>query len=225
MIYPEELAITLLLFLWIIFLVKVLTRKLYDFMMKHNFEHNVAVYYNRKIIHILAGGLCALVVPIAFKSFILPLAMSFIIAAVLFIYHKNGHHLMRWFQTEDNMYEVSFCIMWGLTITLGWIFSGGDLRIGVLPILFMSIGDAITGIVRNLLYKRRTKSWWGNLAMASFSMIIGAVMGFAGVLAGAAASLVEHFEFKPVDDNVLIPITSLSILLLAKVFAPWTLTI
>ena len=96
---------------------------------------------------------------------------------------------------------------------------------GILPILFMSIGDAITGIVRNVLYKKRNKSWWGNLAMASFSMIIGTMMGFAGILAGAAASLIEHFDFKPIDDNVLIPITSLSILLLAKVFAPWSLTI
>jgi dolichol kinase len=87
----------------------------------------------------------------------------------------------------------------------------------------MSIGDAITGIVRNILYKRRTKSWWGNLAMALFSMIAGAIVGFAGVLAGAAASLIEHFEFKPIDDNVLIPVTSFAILILAKIFAPWLL--
>ena len=225
MIYIEDLAAAFLLLSWIIFVVKVLTRKLYDFMRKHGFEHYVAVYYNRKIIHILAGGLCALIVPVAFKSFILPLTMSFLLATFLFISHKNGRRLMYWFQTKDNMYEVSFCIMWGLIITLGWIFPGGDLRMGILPILFMSIGDAITGIVRNMLYKKRNKSWWGNLAMASFSMIVGTIMGFAGILAGAAASLIEHFDFKPIDDNVLIPITSLSILLLAKVFAPWSLTI
>ena len=132
---------------------------------------------------------------------------------------------MKWFQTEDNMYEVSFCIMWGLILTLGWLLSSGDFRFGVLPVLFMSIGDAVTGITRNVLYKRRTKSWWGNLAMVSFSMVVGILMGVAGMLAGVAASLVEHFEFKPVNDNVLIPITSLSILLLAKFLAPWSLAI
>lgn len=225
MIYIEELAVALLLFSWIIFLIRVLTRKLYNFMRSRNFKHDVAVYYNRKIVHILAGGLCALIVPLAFKSFILPLTMSFILATFLLISHRKKSQLMYWFQTEDNMYDVSFCIMWGSIITLGWVFSEGDPRIGVLPILFMSIGDALTGIVRNSLHRKRTKSWWGNLAMAFFSVIIGAVMGFAGILAGVAASIIEHFEFKPIDDNVLISITSFSILLSAKVFAPWLLTI
>ncbi|MBS7649049.1 dolichol kinase [Candidatus Bathyarchaeota archaeon] len=224
MIHVEELVATFLLLSWVVFVVTVLTKNLYNFMRKHGFEHNVAVYYNRKVIHILAGGLCALIVPVVFKSFVLPLAMSILLAAFLTIFHRNKR-LMDWFQTEDNMYEVSFCIMWGLIIALGWILTGGDFRIGILPIIFMSIGDAITGMVRNMIYKRRTKSGWGNLAMALFSMIVGTAVGFAGIIAGAAASLIEHFEFKPIDDNVLIPITSFSILLLAKIFAPWSLTI
>ncbi len=224
MMYIEELITTLILFSWVIFVVTFLTKKLYVFMRKRNIKHEVAVYYNRKVIHILTGGLCALAVLIAFKSFILPLAMSLLLALLLFIYHKSNR-LMKWFQTEDNMYEVSFCIMWGLILTLGWLLSSGDFRFGVLPVLFMSIGDAVTGITRNVLYKRRTKSWWGNLAMVSFSMVVGILMGVAGMLAGVAASLVEHFEFKPIDDNVLIPITSLSILLLAKFLAPWSLAI
>jgi hypothetical protein len=224
MIYIDfkDIAAAFLLLSWVIFVVMVLTRKLYDFMRKRGLEHNVAVYYNRKVIHILAGGFCALIVPAVFNSFILPLAISILLAFFLSFYHKKNR-LMYWFQTEDNMYEVSFCIMWGLIISLGWILSGGDFRIGILPIIFMSIGDAITGIVRNTLYKRRTKSWWGNLAMALFSMIVGTIVGFAGVLAGAAASLIEHFEFKPIDDNVLIPVTSFAILVLAKNFAPWLL--
>ena len=157
-----------------------------------------------------------MVVPIYFKSFILPLTMSLLLAVFLFISHRTNGQLMYWFQTEDNMYEVSFCIMWGLIITLGWVLSDGDLRVGVLPILFMSIGDAVTGIERNTLYKKRTKSWWGNLAMAIVSVIIGAAMGLAGILAGVTASLIEHFEFRPIDDNVLISFTSLSILLMAN---------
>jgi len=96
----------------------------------------------------------------------------------------------------------------------------GDFRFGILPILFMSFGDAITGIVRNVIYKRRTKSWWGNLAMAIFSIPTGAILGVAGMLAGAVASLVEHFEFKYVDDNITVPTFSFIILILAKYYAP-----
>lgn len=224
MVYISELLAASILLSWVIFVVMVLTKKLYDIMRRRGLEHNVAVYYNRKIIHILTGGLCALLVPFAFKTFILPLAISLLLSAFLLLYHRRKR-LMYWFQTEDNSYEVSFCIMWGLILTLGWLISGGDFRMGVLPIIFMSVGDAITGIVRNIMYKRRTKSWWGNLAMALFSMVVGAAVGLAGVLAGAVASLVEHFEFKSVDDNVLVPLASFLILLFARTFAPWLLAL
>jgi len=60
--------------------------------------------------------------------------------------------------------------------------------------------------------------------MASFSVPIGATLGFAGIIAGALASFIEHFEFNPIDDNVTVPALSFIILLLAKVFAPWMLT-
>ncbi|MEM3590822.1 MAG: dolichol kinase [Candidatus Bathyarchaeia archaeon] len=224
MISIEEIAAASMLLIWVIFVVMVLTKKLYNFMIGRGFETNVAVYYNRKVIHILTGGLCASLIPLIFRSFILPLIMSLLLAAFLFSYHRK-RQLMYWFQTSDNSYEVSFCIMWGLIISLGWILTGGDFRIGVLPVIFMSVGDAITGIVRNAIYRRRTKSWWGNLAMASFSISVGAIVGLAGIIAGAAASLVEHFEFKPIDDNVLVPATSFLILLLARILAPWSLAL
>ena len=224
MLHVDELAVTFLLFSWVVFVVTFLTKKVYDLLIKQGMKPNVVVYYNRKIVHVLAGGLCALIVPIVYRSFVLPLLMSIILAILLFSLHKNNR-LMYWFQTRDNAYEVSFCIMWGITISLGWILTGGDFRIGVLPILFMSIGDAVTGVVRNMIYGRRTKSWWGNLAMALFSIPIGAIMGLAGMFAGAVASFIEHFEIKPIDDNVLIPLTSFITLLLAHHLAPWSLTL
>jgi len=149
--------------------------------------------------------------------------MALLLAVLTYIPHRTGN-LMYWFQVEENMYEVSFCVMWGLIIALGWLVSEGNFWFGVLPVLFMSVGDAVTGIVRNMLYKRRTKSWWGNLTMALFSIPAGAILGFAGVIAGALASFIEHFEFNPIDDNVTVPALSFIILLLTKVFAPWMLT-
>jgi len=219
----EEIAATVILFAWIIFIVRFLTKKVYNAMMKRNFACNVVIYYNRKIIHILAGGLVAFLVPLIFKTPILPFGMALLLAVLTYIPHRTGN-LMYWFQVEENMYEVSFCVMWGLIIALGWLVSEGNFWFGVLPVLFMSIGDAVTGIVRNMLYKRRTKSWWGNLTMALFSIPAGVILGFAGVIAGALASFIEHFEFNPIDDNVTVPTLSFVILLLTKVFAPWMLT-
>ena len=92
-----------------------------------------------------------------------------------------------------------------------------------IPVIFMSVGDAVTGIVRNYLYKKRTKSWWGNLVMAAFSMTVGSALGAAGVVAGGLAAFVEHYEFYPIDDNVTIPLFSFLTLLLARIYAPWML--
>jgi dolichol kinase len=114
--------------------------------------------------------------------------------------------------------------MWGVILTLGWIVAGGNFWFGVLPILFMAVGDAVTGVARNALYRRRTKSWWGNLAMAAFSIPAGAILGIAGVLAGAIVSVVEHFEFGPIDDNITVPSISFLILVIANFYAPWLLT-
>jgi dolichol kinase len=224
MITFQELIVTFLLFGWVIFVATVLTRSLYKWMKMRGVEHYVAVYYNRKIIHMLAGGFCAFVVPFVFKTSLLPFIMAMILAVFLYVPHKMGN-IMHWFQTDDNIYEVSFCIMWGTVITLGWLLSGGNFWIGIMPVVFMSIGDAVTGIVRNLLYKKRTKSWWGNLAMAFFSILAGTALGLAGVLAGAAASFVEHFEFNPIDDNITVPLVSFVILILANTFAPWSLSL
>ncbi len=218
-----EVVATVFLFIWVIFVAAFLTRRLYAYMKGRNVEHYVAVYYNRKIIHILTGGLVALLVPLLFNTPIFPLVMAFILALFLYVPHRTGK-LMYWFQTEENAYEVSFCIMWGLVITVGWVVSEANFWFGVLPVIFMSIGDAVTGIVRNILYKRRTKSWWGNFAMALFSIPVGMILGFAGVIAGAVASLIEHFEYNPIDDNVTVPLSSIIILILAKFIAPWLLT-
>ena len=224
MISLEEVLITAILFIWVIFVVTILTRHLYNYMTKKkNYEHNVAVYYNRKIIHILVGGVIAALVPFLFMTPILPLIMSMFLGIFTYTPHRTGK-LMYWFQVEDNAYEVTFCVMWGVIITLGWVVSGGNFWFGVLPVLFMAVGDAFTGLVRNALYKKRTKSWWGNLAMAAFSIPVGSVLGIAGILAGAVVSIIEHYEFGPIDDNITVPSISFLILVLAMLFAPILLT-
>lgn len=220
----SEIIATVILLVWVVFLVTFLTKRIYEFMKKNGLKENVAIYYNRKIIHILAGGLVGIVIPYTFTTPILPLVMALLIGLFTYIPHRTGR-LMYWFQVENNMYEVTFCIMWGVIIALGWFISNGNFWFGVLPVLFMSIGDAVTGLVRNTLFKKRTKSWWGNLAMATVSIPMGAIMGVAGMIAGALASIIEHFEYHPIDDNITVPLTSFIVLILAKLYVPSLLTI
>jgi len=192
------------------------TKWLYNLMRSKGLKHNVAVYYNRKVIHVFAGGVVALLVPFLFTSPILPFIIAMILAFFTYLPHRNGK-LMYWFQVKENMFEVNFCIMWGVSVFLAWFLFGNPVY-ALVPVLFMAFGDAITGVVRNTLFKRRTKSWWGNLAMFAVCAPIGFLLlhSWWGVAIAALASFAEHFEFKPIDDNVLISASSFTAVLLLK---------
>ncbi|MEM0445747.1 MAG: dolichol kinase [Nitrososphaerota archaeon] len=204
-----------ILFGWVVFVTLFLCRKIYEVMLRRGAPHNVAVYYNRKIIHILTGGLVAVLVPLLFNSY-LPIA---VLVAVLAIGNLLPHirgKIYHWYQVPENMFEVHFIIMWGLFMGLGFYLN--NLSLGVLPVIFMSVGDGITGLVRNTIYKRRTKSWWGNIAMGAFCIPVGLfVMGLSGAIAGAGASIVEKFELGKIDDNITVPLLSF----LLMVILPW----
>jgi len=188
------------------------TKYLYGIFISRGFPHNVAVYFNRKVIHILAGGVVALLVPVFFTSPTIPLILALILAFINWIPHRTGK-LMHWYQVKDNMYEVNFCIAWGVVLTASWIFMATPLY-GLIPILFMSFGDAATGIVRNAMFKKRTKSWWGNLAMFLVCAPLAYYyIGFPGVFIAALASIIEHYEKNPIDDNILITLSTFILLL------------
>jgi len=110
---------------------------------------------------------------------------------------------------------IHFTLSWALAVFLTWAVLGA-LNVGIAAISYMAFGDAATGIVRNALFGRRTKSWWGNLAMAAVSIPIGYIyVGPVGALA-AAASVVEHFEWPPIDDDITVPVVSLAIMVLPR---------
>jgi dolichol kinase len=207
----EEVLYTSALMAWVLFVTLVLTRFVYRAMLGRGLREHVAVYFNRKIIHILAGGLPAVLVPILFRSY-LPIAIMVTVLAVGNYYSHMTGKLLHWYQVRENMYEVHFIVMWGLMMAVGFLL--GDKWVGVVPIMFMSVGDGVTGIVRNLIYKKRTKALAGNLAMMAFCVPFGyLIFGLVGALSGLLASLVEKLEFRWVDDNITVPLVSLSTIL------------
>jgi phytol kinase len=196
-----------------------LTRFTYKIMKKHGFEEMVAVYYNRKIIHIVAGGVVALLIPFLLNSWIYPFAMSLILTLFMVLWRLTGDRL-DFMQMKENWNETKFTLMWGLSIALLWILFN-DPFLAVIPSLFMAFGDAVTGFVRNALYKERTKSLVGNVFMFIVCIFIGYYFASVarkpiplwGILAAAVASIVERFEIGPVDDNILITVSTMIILI------------
>jgi dolichol kinase len=215
---PTNLVFELLwasaLFAYILALLK-LTKRLYDLMISRGLKVNVAVYYNRKIIHMAAGGLVAALTPSIFTSPLIPCAFALVLALMLYIPHKK-HKLLGWFQTGENMYEVNFCVAWGLSLLVLWVVTDDPL-VAIIPPLFISFGDAVTGVIRNSIYGRRTKSWIGNIGMVAITVPVGWYLaGYTGAIAGLISSLVERFEFPPYfDDNLLITLVSSLVLITA----------
>lgn len=209
---------TLILFLWVIFVVHPLTKTLYKWMRSKGLSHIKAVYYNRKVIHILAGGVVAFLVPFIYRGPIFIIILVTILAIMTYIPYRTGK-LMDWFQVPDNKYDVHFIIMWGVVVLASW-FIFHDWWYGVIPVAFMAFGDGVTGIVRNMIYDKRTKSWIGNLAMAAVTIPLGYIaLGLTGAIAGAVASFIEHFEiYGKIDDNITVPLVSFLIVLTGQIF-------
>tara|TARA_B100001115_G_C15459311_1_gene216345 strand:- start:95 stop:496 length:402 start_codon:yes stop_codon:yes gene_type:complete len=130
-------------------------------------------------------------------------------------------------QNPENMNDSSFAFMLGISVYLLWVLFD-DPWLAVLPSLFMAFGDGVTGIVRNKMFSKRTKSAWGNVAMAFVCLPMGWFIGMEsitaiplwGVLSGALASFVERYEFGPIDDNVLIATASTILLIVGATLGP-----
>ncbi len=190
----------LVLVIWVIFVIFILSKWVAE---KQN------LYVARKTIHILAGGLVAFLSPYIFKSPAIPLIGGVGMLALTLLPRLKGER-MDWFQVEENLGEVWFCITWTVVIVGLWYI---DLKAGIAAALFMSVGDGITGIVRNKVYRRWTKGLAGSVAMLLVTLLIGwYYKGISGILGALAATLVE--KWPKIDDNITVPLISAVIMVL-----------
>jgi len=135
--------------------------------------------------------------------------------------------VMHWFQTEQNQNDVKFALMWWVSISLIW-WLVGDPWLAIVPSLFMAFGDGVTGVVRNAVVRQRSKSPIGNV----FMFIVSAPMSWLaasagdpsipvwGLLSATVATVVERYEFGPIDDNILITVVATAVLLLGVQIGP-----
>jgi len=218
----HDLLITIPLFLWVLFVMKFVSRWIYEFAVKKGYPPDSATYFGRKTIHILASGVAALLIPILYKEPLIPFLSAIILATYTYLPHKKNQ-LNQWYQAKDNTKEVNFSIMWGISILVGWYFDR-TFWLGVIPVLFMSFGDGITGIIRNMKYKKRTKAWEGSVGMFVVCVVIGSRIGWAGIIAAFLATIVEKImpiDSNIMDDNIAIPIVSLLVLIIFSYFFPF----
>ena len=198
----------------------------YHYLRKQGSEHMVAVYYNRKVAHMLAGGVPIIASPMVFDNPIWVLIGGVLGSIALAATHILDRRLW-WMQTEQNMNDATFALMLGLSVFVIWEYSD-EPWLAILPSLFMAFGDGVTGIIRNKMFNKRTKSAWGNVGMAALCIPLGYIIGAMaepqiplwGLIAGIVASFVERYEFGPIDDNVLIVVFSSIVLFMGLNLGP-----
>ena len=160
------------------------------------------VWVNRKLIHLSS------VPAVIFYMYIFKTPYPYIFFSIFFtilLYLKHVRNdLSGWFQVEGNYGEVFFTLSYGFISAIFW---GINRVLGGLIMLFMAVGDSITGIVRSRFVDRWQKHWTGSLAMLIASVLMGYILyGLWGVLLGFIATI---FEAQPyLDDNLAVPLTS-----------------
>ncbi len=211
-----DVLVTALFILWVMLIIVVISKKVYNYALSKKYSETSARYLSRKSIHILAGGVVAIVVPFVYREPITPFVLSLILTLLLF-YNRKQKKMMSWFQETSNFYEVDFTLMWGFSILIGWFFDR-NLWLGALPAIYMSIGDGITGIVRIIVSKKRYKGVEGSLAMLASIAPFSVILGYGGLISAIAGTLAEKQNI--IDDNIAVPIVSLLTLILFRLFYP-----
>ncbi len=172
---------------------------------EHGIPDHLATYLNRKFIHAFTAGIVAVLTPSVFDTPFIPFILSLMLAAALTYARRRGG--MRWFQEKRDANEVTFAVAWGTSLLVTWLATR-NMMLAVLPPLYISIGDAVTGFTRALVTRRRVKHWSGNITMAAFTVPLGyLLLGPPGIIVGIAAALAERID-KPIDDNIAVALVT-----------------
>ncbi len=204
-----DLPVTMVLLVWMGFVLLLASKWLYDLVVRRGWDPKRGTYLGRKFVHIFGAGVVAALLPFEFHEPYLPFAFAMALALLTYTLHR-ANRVLYWFQDPANYSETYFALTWGAAVLLTWFFDRSFL-LAVVPTLFMAWGDGVTGVVRNLIYKKRTKAWQGSVAMLLVCVPVGALMGAAGVVAGVLSTAVERLE--GIDDNISIPLVTLCVLI------------
>ncbi|MFP3201609.1 MAG: phosphatidate cytidylyltransferase [Sulfolobus sp.] len=180
-----------------------------------------STYVARKSIHILGGGVVAILAPFLFTSPLIPIIASYVLMIYL-VLHRRGGKMLNWFQDKENRGEVYYTFSFGSVLLLSWLLDGNYWDsvykyVALLPIYYMSFGDGVTGIIRNYVYKRRVKGFWGSVGMLAICSPLGyLLLGIPGLISGIIATLAEVLPI--IDDNLSVPFLSFLFLYLTVKF-------
>lgn len=177
----------------------------------------------RKIGHIL-GGIPYLISPWLFDSSWPVVLVSAGFTVLLTIAHLERKELFRGVggvSRPGSIAEVTYPLAGTISLLVGWTWLGNP-WLGVVPILYMSWGDGIAGIIRYVLYAKepmpigKPKRWEGSIVFITVCALVALLfqpywVAFAGlIMATIAESLCSQDGVIKVDDNLPIALSALA---------------
>ena len=104
-------------------------------------------------------------------------------------------------------------VLWGI-FNQPWL--------AIIPLCFMGAGDAITGLIRNMVYGKEVKGNWGSLGMLLTCLVLAYFIHpyWVGAIGAVTAVIAERFTktTKYVDDNLTIPLASAFVMGVLHIF-------
>jgi len=160
------------------------------------------LWVNRKLIHLSSAPAVLAYIHLFNEPYVFS-TLSALCGLFLLVLRRMSE--MRWFQSREDVGEVIYCFSFSAISIVLW---ETNRCLGGVIMLFMAVGDAVTGIVRSAFTEERGKHVSGTVAMFAVSSLIGFVyLGPKGVLLALVASLAELQPW--VDDNLMIPVCTL----------------
>ena len=112
--------------------------------------------------------------------------------------------------------EIWFPLSGTLALVVGWMWLGNP-NLALVPILFMSFGDAVTGLIRARVYGKEVKGNWGSVGMLITCLLVGVLFTpyWIAAIGAVVATLAEKYSGLSrtwVDDNWSIVVFSLLVM-------------
>jgi phytol kinase len=130
------------------------------------FDRGVPQYLSRKVAHV-AAGVAFLISPATFDGPAIPIGMALGFTALMAAGRRWKPEAIRGVGgtgREHAIAEIWYPFACAIALAIGWGLLH-DPWLGVLPTLFLAFGDAVTGAVRLVVYKREVKGALGSVAM------------------------------------------------------------
>lgn len=177
------------------------------------YDYQIPQYISRKLGH-LGGCVGFLLCPLLFNTFWWPLILTTGFTILLLyarVFRPKTFRGVGGSGRPQALAEIHFPATGIVLIGICWGLLG-EPWLAVVPLLFMSGGDSITGLIRSKVYNREVKGWWGSVGMLPVCLLFAYLFSpyWIGAIGAIVATVVEKFgaTTKYTDDNLYIPLSS-----------------